>query len=524
MILSKPTGEEHPRPNLIIKGLSKSFGGAQALSNVDLTVNYGEIHGLLGQNGSGKSTLIKILSGFHAPDGGGSIELGGRQVPLPVPPGEFSSYGIAVVHQTLSLVPSLSVTENLFVNRLVRRSNWAIDWTKARRDTRDLLDKYGLDIHPESLIADIPPVEKALVAIIRAFDELGQTTQSRNGLLILDEPTPFLSAADVDRLFGLVRAVAQQGASVIFVSHDIDEVKTLTDRATVLRNGRVAATLDTKSSSRDEFIRAIIGRSVEFGQHAAVQRSGPPVFTIKGLTAPGLAPLSLEATRGEVIGLTGLIGSGYDKVPYLIYGAEQASGGELTLHGTRAPLQTLTPAGAMSLGIALIPADRQKDGIVPSFSVAENLALPVLGTTIPAWAVTSRRVAANAEPLIGDYDVRPADMNLPLSALSGGNQQKVVLAKWLQTRPPLILLDEPTQGVDIGAREQIFGMIAKVAQDGACVVCASSDHEQLAAICDRVLVFARGQVVKKLTAGELTKDQITESCFHSLELDLRRAS
>ncbi|MDG4892421.1 sugar ABC transporter ATP-binding protein [Mesorhizobium sp. WSM4976] len=517
MLRAVEKGEDIPRPNLVIKGMSKSFGGVQALSNIDLTVNHGEIHGLLGQNGSGKSTLIKILSGFHEPDGEGSVELGGRQLKLPILPNESAAHGISIVHQSLGLVQSLSVTENLFVDRLVRKSNWSIGWSKARQDARNLLRKYQLDIHPDARVSDIPPVERALLSIVRAFHELGDIDKSEGKLLILDEPTPFLSAADVKRLFSLVRTVAERGVSVIFVSHDIDEVKELTHRATVLRNGKVAATLETATSSRREFIKAIVGRDVEFEQRVSIQHSGTAAVKIEGMTSQGLAPFDLTAMRGEVIGLTGLLGSGYDKVPYLLYGAHTAKGGVLTLHGRRVPLASQTTANAIKQRIVLIPADRQKEGIVSDFSIAENLALPVLGKNTSSWFVRRSGIEKNALPLVRDYDIRPANSSLPLKALSGGNQQKVVLAKWLQTNPELILLDEPTQGVDIGARDQIFRMISQAARAGACVLCASSDHEQLAAICDRVLVFARGRVVAELSLDQVTKEQITESCFTSLE-------
>lgn len=523
MLDEKNKGEENPRPNLVIRGLSKSFGGAQALSNVNLTVNHGEIHGLLGQNGSGKSTLIKILSGFHEPDGDGTIELGGRQINLPIQPNQSAEYGISIVHQTLGLVPSLSVTENLFVDQLVRKTNWSIGWSKARREAKNILHRYELDIHPDTLISDLPPVERALIAIIRAFYELDNIDQSEGKLLILDEPTPFLSAADVERLFSLVRSVAQRGVSVIFVSHDIDEIKSLTQRATVLRNGKVAANLVTSTSNKKEFIKAIVGRDVEFEHRSIGQSSGAAAVAIKELISPGLAPFSLEVKKGEVIGLTGLLGSGYEKVPYLVYGAHPAQGGSLTLNGQKISVASQSSAQAIEQGIVLIPADRQKDGIVSDFSVAENLALPVLGKKLSHWNVRHKSLTMNAEPLVRDYDIRPADSSLPLKALSGGNQQKVVIAKWLQTDPDLILLDEPTQGVDVGARDQIFRLILKAARAGACVICASSDHEQLAAICDRVLIFARGRVIAELSSDQVTKEQITESCFLSLDAEVSRS-
>jgi ribose transport system ATP-binding protein len=245
--------------NLVVEGLTKSFGGTRVVDDVSLTVNYGEIHGLLGHNGSGKSTLIKMLSGVYTPDGG-RVMLGGRELPLPLPPGEFSRYGIAVVHQALGLVPALSVTENLLARRLVRQANPIIHWGKAHREARSILVESGLDIDPRLPVTELMPVERALVAIIRAFMEIAETAGGKGGLLILDEPTPFLSRVDVERLFALVRTLARQGTSVIFVSHDVDEVKELTARATVLRNGSIAASLVTGEASKADFITAIVGR------------------------------------------------------------------------------------------------------------------------------------------------------------------------------------------------------------------------------------------------------------------------
>lgn len=516
----KTLGESSSRPNLTIRGLSKAFDGAQALDNVDLTVNYGEVHGLLGQNGSGKSTLIKVLTGFHDPDGDVRVELGGNPIALPLTPEEIGKHGIAVVHQSLSLVPGLSVVENLFVDKLVRQTNWTINWRRAEQDARALFRKYDLDICPETQVSDLPHVERALLAIIRAFNELNVLDQSQSRLLILDEPTPFLAAADVERLFGLVRQLADTGASVIFVSHDIDEVMELTDRATILRNGQVAAVLETAKSTRKQFIQAIVGRDVEFERHISQAQKGSPMLSVRGLTAEGLHPFDLDARPGEVIGMTGLIGAGYDKVPHLLFGASPAASGTMKLGDRKISLASHTASQAIACKVALIPADRQNEGIVPEMSAADNLALTVFGTKISRWLIRDRDLKNNAGPLIRDYDVRPPRAELPLKSFSGGNQQKIVLAKWLQTNPKLILLDEPTQGVDVGARDQIYRLIGQAARDGACVICASSDHEQLEAICDRVLVFSRGKVVTELTGDDAVKAKIAESCFLSAEPEL----
>ncbi|MGO9758505.1 MAG: sugar ABC transporter ATP-binding protein [Roseiarcus sp.] len=505
-------------PNLVVTGLGKSFGGVRALDGVDFSVAAGEVHGLLGQNGSGKSTLVKILGGVYDPDPGGRISVGGRELPLPLPPGEFSRYGVAIVHQSLGLVSALSVTENLFVRRLVRSKRLWINWPRARRDARALFESYGLAFDPRGLVSDLAPIERALLAIVRAFHEIDENGGTDRALLVLDEPTPFLSRADVERLFDLVRAVAARGASVIFVSHDVDEVLELTDRVTVLRNGRIAASLTTREASKGDIISAIVGRRLETVASSPRTFSGAPNVTISGLVGPGLTSLDLSVNAGEIVGLTGLIGSGYDRVPYLTYGAETASAGRLAFGGeTALDLASVTPRRAFEMGMILIPADRQAAGVIDSLPVAENVAQPMLGRAISRWLVTQNSVRRLAEGVVRRFDVRPADPTLPVRALSGGNQQKVLVGKWLQADPRLLLLDEPTQGVDVGAREQVYEIIRVAAKRGASVLCASSDHEQLAAICDRVLVFSRGSVTASLVGRSVTKEAIAERCFHSLE-------
>lgn len=516
---SQPTADE-PAINLVVEGLTKSFGDSHVLDNVSLTVGYGEIHGLLGHNGSGKSTLIKILSGVYTPDSG-RVALGGRDLPLPMPPGEFNKYGIAVVHQALGLVPSLSVTENLLVRRLVREANPLIRWRRAHREASEVFAEYGLAIDPEMRVADLAPVERALVAIVRAFQEIKETG-SNGGLLILDEPTPFLSRADVDRLFTLVRRLVQQRTSVIFVSHDIDEVKELTGRATVLRNGRVAADLITTEASKADFVEAIVGRNLPTARRPSAFSRRPRAVEVTDLVADGLSPFTLTVDAGEVVGLTGLVGSGYDRIPYHLYGAVPASG-RLTFAERSIALTEMTPSRAIDSGMVLVPADRQGAAIAEGLTVAENLALPALGRSLPRFFVTAGRIGRHAANLVRGFDVRPADPERTMRELSGGNQQKVVLAKWLQTEPRLILLDEPTQGVDVGARHQVYGFIRAAAERGAAVICASSDHEQLEMICDRVLIFSHGRVVASLSGAEVTKDAITELCLNSLAGALRIA-
>jgi ribose transport system ATP-binding protein len=489
--------------------LSKTFGGQKALDNASLEIAPGEVHGLLGQNGCGKSTLIKILAGFHAPDPGSRLEIGGAEVALPLAPGEFRKHRMSFVHQHLGLIPSLTVLENLILGRLAEREAWAINWSAERRAARALFASY--DIDPDARVADIAPVERALLAIVRAITEMNEAGGVGAGLLVLDEPTPFLPKRDIDRLFQLVRAVIAKGASVIFVSHDVDEVMEITDRATVLRDGKVAATIETRAATKSDFIEAIVGRKL-----AAMTPPTPPavrgpshavVHKLSGGTVEGF---SLDLAAGEVVGVTGLIGSGYDEIPYLIYGAREARSGTLDIGGRGVELSKIKPRDAIRHGVVLVPADRANAGVIGTLPVADNVTMPTLASRFRWWMLRRRAMIAEAGEMGRRFEVRPPDPTMTVASLSGGNQQKVVLAKWLQMGPKLILLDEPTQGVDIGARQTVFRHIASAASAGAAVVCASSDYEQLAAICSRVLIFAAGRVIAVLEGAEINKEAIAE--------------
>ncbi|MCB1502592.1 MAG: sugar ABC transporter ATP-binding protein [Bauldia sp.] len=515
-IAADPGAGQDPVPVLRIAGLSKHFGGAQALANVGLTVARGEVHGLLGQNGSGKSTLIKVLSGFHEPDPGAQLWVNGVEVALPIPPGAFRSLGISFVHQHLALVPSLTVLENLMIGDLAVEGRWRLDWRGETARARDLFARYGLAIDPRMPVERLSSVQRALLAIVRAFDQL-RRSRAPAPLLILDEPTPFLPASDVEHLFALIRTIVAEGASVIFVSHDIDEVRAITDRATVLRDGRVAGTVVTREVGKDDIVRLIVGRVVDLEAMRPPRRSlGTPTITIAGLSGGIVDDFSLSLATGEVVGLTGLIGSGYDSVIGMIYGAEETRRGTLAIDGAIHDLAAMTPARAIALGAVFVPGDRSR-GAIPTLAVRDNISLPVLGRGLAGLAVNHRRLARRADGIGERYDIRPRDTGLPLGSLSGGNQQKAVLAKWFEVAPRLILLDEPTQGVDIGAREQVFNIIRAMCEKGAAVICASSDYEQLAALSDRVVVFSRGRVAVTLRGDAISKSAIAESCYRSAE-------
>ncbi|MCP9486023.1 MAG: sugar ABC transporter ATP-binding protein [Gaiellaceae bacterium MAG52_C11] len=514
--------EEVAPPRLALRNLSKSFGGTQALRGVDLSLLPGEVHGLLGENGSGKSTLIKILAGFHGPDEG-ELLIDGEAVRLPLAPGQFRELGLSFVHQDLGLIESLSVLENLRVAELASsRSRFGISWGRERRRARETFERYGLRLDPAVIVAGLKPVERALLAIVRAIEEI-RSIGAGQGVLVLDEPTVFLPREGIEVLFSLVREAAGAGASVLFVSHDLDEVREITDRVTVLRDGALVGTVGTTETSETRFVELIIGRRLaKLGdvEHADLTERRVGV-AVEGVSGSIVNDVSFQMHEGEIVGLTGLIGSGFEEVVYLLYGARSARGGRLVLRGQDIELARLTPNAATRSGIALIPADRKTDGSVGSLPVVENLALAVLDRYFNGFSLELRRMRRETRALMHEFDVRPNEPSLLYGALSGGNQQKALLAKWFQTEPKLLLLDEPTQGVDVGARQQIFGLIRTAVEErGMHALCASSDYEQLSLLCDRVIVFGRGRVWRELVGVDVTKERIIEQSYAAMAAEV----
>ncbi len=515
-------------PVLEIRNLAKKFGGVRALNGVDLTVSSGQIHGLLGQNGSGKSTLIKVLAGFHVPEPGASLRMNGQDVPLPLAAGDFRRLGIRFVHQDLGLINSLSVLENLLIEDLSTTPQWAIPWAKRRREARDLFDEYRVAIEPDARVGDLRPVERALLAIVRAISPIvSQGRSDRNGLLVLDEPTVFLPKDDTELLYSLTRRVAATGAGVLFVSHDLDEVQILTDRVTVFRDGQVVGSGPTKDLAHADLVKMIVGHSVVSVRHPSLleSRALEKVAVIANASGDHVQSATFTVHSGEVLGVTGLSGSGFEDLPYLLFGVGKSSSGTLTLAGQSLDLAQVTPAKALEAGLALVPADRQRDGAVLSLSVLDNVSMQVLDKyQRGAFLLNRSALARGARLVLERFDVRPSDPTLTYSSLSGGNQQKVVMAKWLQTRPKLLLVHEPTQGVDVGAREEIYSVLRQAAGEGMAILCASSDHEQLSLICNRVLIFQQGVIVAELTGQDITKDRIAELSYHPSDVIERTES
>lgn len=499
---------------LELSGVSKRFGGARALIDVDLRVQAGEVHGLLGTNGSGKSTLLKVLSGFHDPDAG-SLLVRGEDVPLPLPAGSFRRLGFAFVHQDLALVSDLSVTENLIVSRLAGRSRARIRWRRENRRAAEVLASYGLEgIDPSAPVARLTQMQRALLAVVRAVEEL-RDDGHESVLLVLDEPTAFLPRVGIERLFRLIRGLVDGGGSVLFVTHDLDEVREVCDRVTVLRDGRGVGTADVARIGADDLVEMIIGHRLE--RRAPEPRAaakGPAGLRARGVGGTITRGVDLEVAAGEVLGVTGLLGSGFEELVHVLFGARQGTG-EIEVGDTVVDVARLTPRRAIALGMGFVPADRPLDAVIGSLSVTDNTTMTTLPQHRGSLGLSRGALRATAAEIGERYAVTPNQPELPLQVLSGGNQQKAILGKWLHIDPPVLLLDQPTQGVDVRAREQIFGAIRAAADRGTAVVCASADYEELAAVCDRVLVLARGAIALVLSGTELTKERIAEQVLTS---------
>jgi len=503
-------------PVVAVAGLSKTFGNTTVLKDVGLSVAPGEVHGLIGHNGSGKSTLIKILSGYHDPDPGGELRVRGEPVSLPLRPGEDSDLGIAFVHQDLGLAESLTVLENMRLGRYrfpgkVPR----INWREERRICGQLLERFNISARPDMDLREVADVDRALIAIARAVSDIERS--DRPGLLVLDEPTVYLPGDSVRALFRTMRSIAAGGHGIIFVAHQLEEVLEITDEVTVLREGRVAGHLRTRDATHDRLVNLIVGRDLgELYPDAPDTPDRRSVLAeVEGLSGGMVTSFSATLLEGEIVGVTGLLGMGSEDVPYLLYGARAAESGQLRWRGRAVPGKRLSPVWSLRAGIVLIPANRLRDGVIPTMTVGENVAQAVLPQHKQRGRVRLRALAAQVSRTLRSFDVRPADPAAAMSTLSGGNQQKALIGKWLQVEPRLLLMHEPTQGVDIRARQEIFSYIAAAAASGTTVLIASSELEDLVGLCHRVLVFREGRVRRELSGASLTEPELIKASYQS---------
>jgi ribose transport system ATP-binding protein len=502
---------EHTRddvPILRIEGLSKTFGGTRALVDASLEVLPAEVHALVGQNGSGKSTLIKVLAGYHQPDHGASAELDGEPFELGHSEDEASER-LRFVHQDLGLVLELNTMDNLALrNGFARGRSGRVLWKEQARETRRLLARFGIDLDIHLPLAQATPVERTVVAIAGAL----QGWHGGRGLLVLDEPTAVLPHDEVERLYGFVREVQRAGTSVLYVSHRMDEIFELADRVTVLRGGRVVATLPVSEIDHHGLASLIVGQDVDPDFHApvVVRPDAPVVLDVRDVAGRWLRGASLEVHRGEILGVAGLAGAGIHELPYAIAGTpEHPVKGRIRLPERSATWVEI--ADAATFDIPVVPHDRQRDGIIAEFNVRENLSLSILDRLGGRGRLAPRAERSIVERWTNELSVVAAGPDAPIVTLSGGNQQKVVMARCLACEPEILVLCEPTAGVDIGARLAIYDLIAGLSEKGLTVVVASSDLGELLAVCTRVVVLRDGRITAEFSAAGLTEHQLVNA-------------
>lgn len=485
---------------IAFESITKRFGGTTALRDVSLDLAAGEILALLGENGAGKSTLIKSLAGIHAPDEGRILFK--EQLYAHRPPQPNEKQKVAFIHQDLGLIEWMTVGENVGLAQGFSKSRGFIDWraTEARAETA--LKLVGCDFDPTRRVQDLSRTEKSLVAIARAL-------AVEADVLVLDEPTASLPANEVERLFKVLRSLKARGVGMIYVSHRLDEIFKLADRVAVLRDGKLVGDRKVSETTPTELVNLIVGREVTQLYHRTERRSGAETLSVSGLIGPSVGPVSFSARAGEVLGLVGLRGAGQETVGRCLFGAETFSG-KVKLDDK--VLDLTSTVTALTQGIGLVARDRTEESVAPSLSIRENMFLNPGSVGRSLFSILSPALEALRAIDIGkSVGLRPNDPHLPVEALSGGNQQKVVVGRWLSTNRRVLIAEDPTAGVDVGAKSEIYQLISKALENGLTVIVVSTDFEEVAHICHRALVFSRGNIIAELEGSALT----TQSLIHA---------
>jgi ABC-type sugar transport system ATPase subunit len=484
---------------LELRGVEKSYGRVPVLHGIDLDADAGEVLALCGANGAGKTTLIKILAGAFPPDAG-EIRLDGRPAAIGSAR-DAHRVGIRTVYQELSLVPNLSVAENILLGRLPARCGW-VDWRNGQKRTAELLQRIGFaGIDPST------PVERLSVAR-QQMVEIAKALVTRPRILILDEPSAVLGGEDLECLFALIRSLRAEGVLVLYVSHRLDELMEIADRIAVMKDGLIVDTEAASKTSPDEIVRLMAGRRIEhiYPSRADVEQ-GPPLLAVHGLGLAGVfEDVSFSIRAGEIVGMFGLVGSGRSDVALCLFGARRATAGTVELDGRPASFQT--PKQAIRAGVALLTENRKRDGLVVEMPVRDNSSLATLDLVRKRGLVDRARQRALVEGMVRELEIKPPDIDVVVKHLSGGNQQKVVLSKWLLAKPRLLILDEPTRGVDMTTRVDLYRMFDGLARAGVGVLLISSDLSEIVGMTDRVLVMREGRLVADLATGGVSEDEV----------------
>jgi ribose transport system ATP-binding protein len=492
-------------PLLELRGISKEFPGVKALDDVSFAVWPGEVHMLLGENGAGKSSLMKVLCGADSADSGEFYHKGDK-VPI-CSTADAQKLGIAVIFQEFSLVPYLDIAQNIFLGREPSgRIPGTIDRRRILRDARRILDTVGFDIDPSILVEKLGVAQQQMVEIAKAISQNAR-------ILVMDEPTAALSDRETELLFALIARLKADGVAIIYISHRMAEVFALGDRITVLRDGRRIDEVRPGDASPDQLVRMMVGRTVDmsYPRHFA-EKPGKVLLEVKGLAAAsGISDIDLEVRAGEIVGLCGLVGSGRTEVVRAIFGADKVTAGEIIFDGQRT---SGGPDQAARRGIALIPENRKSEGLALLRSVADNLVVSALRKLFPSRLFEPRRAQRVADGLVKQLRIATPTSRQTVGLLSGGNQQKVVIGKWLATEAKLFIFDEPTRGIDVGAKSEIFALIDRLVADGAAALMISSEQAEICHVCDRAYVMREGRIAGQLSRSELTEENIVRLGMH----------
>jgi rhamnose transport system ATP-binding protein len=484
-------------PLLSVRAIEKSFPGVRALSGVSFDVAKGEVHALLGENGAGKSTLIKIVSGVFPPDRG-EVMVDGRSVDLERP-GDAGRAGIATIYQELLLFPELTVAENVFMGHAPRAGLGRLDWRAMREKTRGLLASLEIhDLQADRIVGSLSVGNRQRVEILRALSQDAR-------ILIMDEPTAALTEYDVRRLFDIVRKLKSRGVAVIYISHRLDEIFAIADRVTVLRDGAHVATKNVAETDAAELVQLMVGRKIESLFPKVTVAIGAPVLEVRDLDRPPLTKkVSLTVRAGEIVGLAGLVGSGRSELAQTIFGVTPADSGEIRIAGEKVEIRS--PAQARALGVAYVPEDRGTQGLVRSMTVRENFSLAALGKIARGGFIDRAFERKLADDGVKRFSVKTSSLEQIVGKLSGGNQQKIVLGKWLANQPKLLILDEPTRGIDVGAKAEIHRLMGELAAQGLAILMISSELPEVLGMSDRVLVMREGRIVAEFPREKATQE------------------
>ena len=480
---------------LQLEDISKRFSSVEVLHNVDFSLNYGEIHALLGENGAGKSTLVKLITGFHKPEEG-EIFLDGNLVSFS-DTRDSREAGIAAIYQELSLFPDLDVAENIFIGRQPLTKSGLVDWGKLYAKSQELLDSLGVNIDLKQKARNLSIAEQQMVEIARAL-----SINAR--ILIMDEPTSSLTLNEVEDLFRLVRNIREAGTSVIFISHRLEELFDIADRVTVLRDGYYVGTKAITETSREDLIRMMVGRPISDQYPKMVASKADVILSVENLAREGsFRDVNFELRRGEILGFAGLVGAGRTDLANAIFGINPASSGVIKLNGN--PLSITSPQQAMKLGLAYVPEDRLQHGLVTEMNITNNITLPRLDEFSKFGWVLNTRERKAAYQIANQMKVKANSIYQLTRELSGGNQQKVVLGKWLSTNPQVLILDEPTRGIDVGTKNSVHQLMSELAAEGMAIILISSELPEIIGMSDRILVMREGYVT-----GEFSREQATQ--------------